>query len=105
MAQNFTQNLTQGNLTQGNSRDQLINARAHINELQNTLFKTGGSYTCPTTYANTTQDAIMNQVCHTRELAINLNNGTKVAGGKPKRKRKSKRKSKRKMKKKSKRRK
>ena len=58
MAQNFTQNITQGNLTQGNSRDQLINARAHINELQNTLFKTGGSYTCPTTYANTTQDAI-----------------------------------------------
>jgi hypothetical protein len=98
----MTQNLTEGNFNSGLNRQQLIENRSAMNQRQSVLFnKSGGAYTCPITYANSTQNNIMNKVCHSSVNANNINNSTQK-GGKKKLKRKTK---KRKIKKKSKRRK
>jgi hypothetical protein len=91
-----------GAVTPGLTKQQIIDNRANINDRQNTLFKSGGDYTCPTTYSNSTQNNVMNQVCQSN---ANTNNVKSGIGGKLKRKTKRRKTKRRKIKKKSKRRK
>jgi hypothetical protein len=97
----MTQNLTDGNFNQGLNRQQIIQNRAAMDQRQSVLFnKSGGAYTCPITYTNSTQNNIMNKVCQSNVNANNINTSTQKGGKRKKRKTK-----KRKIKKKSKRRK
>lgn len=101
----MTQNLTEGNFSSGLNRQQLIENRTAMDQRQAALFnKSGGSgYTCPTTYNDSTQNAIMTKVCQTSMNANNINDSTKTGG--KRRKTKKRKTKKRKTKKKSKKRK